>query len=128
LYTCTLFTRDFQNFIIIIFFNSINMFLINENLKLHMWTMYKCIAHVLHLVNSASPSSLSVHTCCSDFQFWIHCGEFSENSLQNEWNVSWIGLIFHCSVSSEATIFCWFSWLIQLLFWTTVRIWIANLS
>jgi hypothetical protein len=57
----------------------------------------------------------SVFTC-SDFQFWIHCSEFSWNSLQNEWNVSWIGPIFPCSVSSEATIFCWFSWLTQLLF------------
>ncbi len=45
-----------------------------------MWTMYLYTCHVLHLV-----------TFCSHFQFWIHCSEFSWNSLQNEWNVDWIG-------------------------------------
>jgi len=43
------------------FFNSINILLINENSKIHMWTMYMYIAHVLRLANSASPSSLGVH-------------------------------------------------------------------
>jgi hypothetical protein len=64
---------------IIIFFSSVSI-LYKWNLKIHMWTMYLCTCHVLHLV-----------TFCSHFQFWIHCSEFSWNSLQNEWNVDWIG-------------------------------------